>query len=313
VVVKVVRPGVAGAVAADLALLRGIGPLLLRRAGDEFGARMLLPVLDALAEQLGEELDLRNEARAMELVAGLLDPVHLPDVVVPEVHADLSGDKVLTMTFLDGVPIDDPSAIEALGHDPTPRVEQIVRAWFLTLLRHGVFHGDVHAGNLLLLRDGRVGLIDWGIVGRLGADTHRAVRSMIGAALGDPVAMEELVDDMIATFGGLFEVEVDRDLVRALVADVVGGLLTKPFGEVQLSTMLVPPTEHHAAITGREAPAQPSVAGLDAQAESFDRHMFLVAKQLLYFERYGKQYLSEVPLLHDEAFFWSLLEQDTAR
>ena len=65
-----------------------------------------------------------------------------------------------------------PRRVAVLGVDPAPLVEQVVRSFFLTTVRWGAFHGDVHAGNMLVLRDGRIGVIDWGIVGRLDPTTH---------------------------------------------------------------------------------------------------------------------------------------------
>src|SRR5207244_10797135 len=111
--------------------------------------------------------------------------VTLPLVAVPEPYPALSAARVLTMEFLDGVPIDDLARIAELGVDPRPLIEQTVRAWFLTTIRYGIFHGDVHAGNLMLLRDGRIAALDWGIVGQLDADIHRFFRRTIHAALGD--------------------------------------------------------------------------------------------------------------------------------
>ena len=60
------------------------------------------------------------------------------------------------------------------------------------MVRGGVFHGDVHAGNLLLLRDGRIGVIDWGIVGRLDERTHRFVLRLLAAVLGEEAAWHDV-------------------------------------------------------------------------------------------------------------------------
>src|SRR5437879_145772 len=106
--------------------------------------------------------------------------------------AAFSGPRVLTMEFLDGFPIDDLARIAELGVDPRPLIEQTVRGWFLTAIRYGVFHGDVHAGNLMLLRDGRIAALDWGIVGQLDPKTHRFFRRAIEAALGDEAAWDEV-------------------------------------------------------------------------------------------------------------------------
>ena len=75
-----------------------------------------------------------------------------------------------------------------LGFDPGPLVEEVVRAFFLTTVRWGAFHGDVHAGNMLLLRDGRIGIIDWGIVGRLDPRPTGSSCALLAAALGDESA-----------------------------------------------------------------------------------------------------------------------------
>ena len=89
------------------------------------------------------------------------------------------------MEFFDGVPIDDLAKVADLGFDPTPLVQEVMRAFFLTTVRWGAFHGDVHAGNMMLLRDGRIGVIDWGIVGRLDPSTHRFFISLLSAAMGE--------------------------------------------------------------------------------------------------------------------------------
>src|SRR5437762_13049535 len=122
----------------------------------------------------------------------LLRRVDLPLVVVPEPYPALSGPRVLAMEFLDGVPIDDLAGIAELGVDPRPLVEQTVRGWFLTAIRYGVFHGDVHAGNLLLLRDGRIAALDWGIVWQLEPDTARCVGRSIEGGIGDEAAWDEV-------------------------------------------------------------------------------------------------------------------------
>ena len=107
-------------------------------------------------------------------------------MTVPEVFPELSGPRVLTMEFFDGVPVDDLTTVARYGYDPAPVVQEVIKGFLLTAIRWGTFHGDVHAGNLLLLPDGRVGVIDWGIVGRLDprARTSSSAR-LIEAALGD--------------------------------------------------------------------------------------------------------------------------------
>jgi predicted unusual protein kinase regulating ubiquinone biosynthesis (AarF/ABC1/UbiB family) len=294
VAVKVTRPGIRRKVANDLEIM---GWLLPRLAGRVVGgdASLVEPIVTGLRQQLAEELDLRNEAATMMHFREELRHEALPLVVLPEVV--FASERVLMMEFLDGVAIDDLDGVAAYGFDPRPIVTEVVKAWFLTAVRDGVFHGDVHAGNLLLLRDGRVGVLDWGIVGRLSPDTHQHLRDIIAAALGDEEAWVRVTDRVIALIGPLLESRMGLapEQMPAFVRGIVEPLLTQPFGEVQLSSLFMSPEGAE-----RRGP------GLDADTE-FDRGMFLLVKQLLYFERYGKMYLSDVSLVSDRAFFESLL------
>jgi len=174
-------------VSVDMDLFQPLLELVARTTG-EYVAGQMLQMFDGFRLQLGEELDLRNEARAIQHMRRLLGIVDLPLVTVPRVYPELSGMRVLTMEFLDGVPVDDLQRIESFGFDPAPVVIQTVKGFLLTTIRWGFFHGDVHAGNLMLLRDGRLGVIDWGIVGRLDHDTHMFFRHIVEAGLGDQEA-----------------------------------------------------------------------------------------------------------------------------
>lgn len=309
VAIKVTRPGIRRKVAADLEIMRRLLPRLAGRVvgGD---AALVEPIVEGLREQLCEELDLRNEASTMVHFRAAIAEADLPGIVVPEVIE--ATERVLVMEFLDGVPIDDLAAVGDYGFDPKPVVQQVVKAWFLTTVRDGVFHGDVHAGNLMFLPDGRVGVLDWGILGRLGPDTHEHLRAIIAAALGDEAAWEQVTTYFVAQFGALVEsrLGVAADEVPAFVRSLIEPLLTLPFGEVQLSSLFLGPDvaaqgQGHGPGFIRQQMSRPATAS--PEALTFDRGMFLLAKQLLYFERYGKMYLSDVSLVSDREFFASLL------
>jgi ubiquinone biosynthesis protein len=325
VAVKVLRPGVEHLVATDLELLQPLLELVARQTGDQ-AAGTLLQMFTGFREQIGEELDLRNEARALAAFALLLEEVDLPLMVVPTPFPEFSGPNVLTMEFLDGVPIDDLAGAAAFGVDPGPLVEQVVRAFFLTTVRWGAFHGDVHAGNMLLLRDGRIGVIDWGIVGRLDAETHFYFIRMLAAALGDESAWEDIAAHLTKTYGPAMKEGLglsDEDLAL-FIRGILEPVLLRPFGEVSLGALIQAPQVQAAKAQGIEAHNRSlrAVLGrLRAQRRlrrladesggtdsDFDRGTFLLGKQLMYFERYGKMFLSDVPLLHDRAFFETLLE-----
>ena len=319
VAVKVLRPGIEATVAADLVLMRralsGLGSVLVPGL-----AELLVELVDGLRQQLEEELDLRNEAEVMAYFRSLPELALLPLVAVPEPNLDLSSRRVLVMEYLDGVAIDQAAVADELGLDAATLVEQVVKAWFLSALRGGVFHGDVHAGNILLLRDGRAGIIDWGIVGRLSPDSHWLLRRFIAGALGDQDAWDELADHLhaqtVASGIAAQGVSVDRATLRALLRDQVAGVVNKPFGELSLSDLIVTLQGQVGQLrTTTDAGGSPTVLQRLRRARSLrpppqltDRDMLLLAKQLAYFERYGTMYLGDVAVLRDEAFFRAALD-----
>ena len=314
VAIKVLRPGIERTLASDLALLRSLVKVLDVAVPAVGGLTARL--VDDLAAQLDHEVDLRNEASVMARFRALPQHEDLPLVIVPEPLTHLSGRRVLVMDFLDGVPIDD-ADIAALGIDTRTLVDQVVKAWLLTALRDGIFHGDVHAGNILLLRDGRVGLIDWGIVGRLEPDAHWMLRRFISGAIGDDTAWDELADHLANNVAALDpDVEIDREVLRMLLRDHVSTIVNRPFGEFSLADTLMALTAQADGLRGRQpATRAGTVGGLVRRSRkpapelaAMDGGMLLLAKQLAYFERYGKLYLGDLPVLHDREFFRDVLE-----
>jgi len=324
VAVKVLRPGIEHVVATDLDLMQPLLEILVRQTGDQM-AGSTLQLLDGFRVQIGEEMDLRNEARSLVHFRRLQNEFDLKLMAVPEPYLELSGRNVLTMEFFDGVPIDDLARVAELGFDPSPLVQEVMRAFFLTTVRWGAFHGDVHAGNMMLLRDGRIGVIDWGIVGRLDPSTHRFFISLLSAGLGNESAWPVVTRHITDVYGPAIgeAVGLSGDELTQFFRSIVEPALTRPFGEVSLAGIMQAIQLQMAKAQGIEA-HQRSVRAIVRRLRTqrrvrrmadeagglmsdFDRGMFLLAKQLMYFERYGRMFVSEVPILNDRAFLEQLL------
>ena len=185
VVVKVQRPTVSDLVRKDLAAMAWISPVLVGRI--PIAALANPPALvDLFAETIAEELDFRLEAQNMLDVARVLAATQQRSMVVPRPHPSLVTKRMLVMERLEGFSFDDVEGMKAAGVD----TEGVVRAGLVSFLEgamlYGVFHGDLHGGNLLVQRDGRVALLDYGITGRL--DEKRRVaflRMIVGATMND--------------------------------------------------------------------------------------------------------------------------------
>ncbi|HEY1445396.1 MAG TPA: AarF/UbiB family protein [Acidimicrobiales bacterium] len=324
VAVKVLRPDVEYNVATDLDLMQPLLEILVRQTGDQMAGNVL-QVLEGFRVQIGEEMDLRNEARSMEHFRRLQNDFDLKLMAVPEPYVDLSGRNVLTMEFFDGVPIDDLAKVAELGYDPTPLVQEVMRAFFLTTVRWGAFHGDIHAGNMMLLRDGRIGVIDWGIVGRLDPSTHRFFISLLSAAMGNEAAWPVVTKHITDVYGPAIgeAVGLSGDDLTAFFRSILEPALNRPFGEISLAGIMQTIQMQMAKAQGVEAhqrsvrailkrlSTQRRVRRMADQSggltSDFDRGTFLLAKQLMYFERYGHMFVSEVPILNDREFITQLL------
>ena len=186
VVVKVQRPGVADIVRRDLAAMSWIAPALIGRI--PVAALANPPALvELFAETIVEELDFRLEADNMLDIAGVLAETAQRSVVVPRPHPSCVTRRVLVMERLDGFGFDDVEGMRAAGID----TEAVVRALTIAFLEgatlFGVFHGDLHGGNLFVRSDGRVALLDYGITGRLDQERRLAfLRMLMGGSINDP-------------------------------------------------------------------------------------------------------------------------------
>ena len=185
VVVKVQRPSVADLVRRDLRVMAWIAPFMIGRI--KVAALANPPALvELFAETIVEELDFRTEAANMLDMAAMMHDLQQETYVVPRPHPRLVVRRVLVMERLQGFNFDDVEGMQSAGID----TEQVVRSGMIAFMEgaliHGVFHGDLHGGNLFVMRDGRTALLDFGIVGRLSQPRRMAfLRLMLGASTND--------------------------------------------------------------------------------------------------------------------------------
>jgi predicted unusual protein kinase regulating ubiquinone biosynthesis (AarF/ABC1/UbiB family) len=328
VAVKILRPGIEHAMAVDLAVIGPLFGFLGRQVA--IGIAGELPSLvSGLAEQLAEEVDLRTEARSVRWFEHLRLTMGLDKVRVPLPIEGYVTKRVLVMDFFDGVAVDDTEAIRAMGIDPAPLVQDCVKAWFATAICTGAFHGDIHAGNLMVTTSGELGVIDWGIVGRMDAGTQQFFRRVIEGALGDETAWDDVWVHVKTIYGPALQerLGVGDEIMAQMVRMQIEPLFIRPFGEVNLADLLLTPdigvdegtTE---VAKGGERPTTSTFQRWRSERRrrreildsgvtdtSFDRGMFLLSKQLVYFDRYGKMFFPDVPVLWDTTAYERLLAE----
>lgn len=192
VAVKVQRPGVEPIIFRDLFIFRALARLVNSTSKRKLGCNAQL-IVDDFGEKLLEELDYLQEARNIQDFYRNFS--NDPKVKIPWVRRDLSGPRVLTMEWINGIRCTDPAAIRASGMD----VAEFIRCGVVTglrqLLEFGLFHGDPHPGNIFAMPDGRIAYVDFGNVAELSQTNKQTLIDAIVHAVNEDY--EGMADDFI--------------------------------------------------------------------------------------------------------------------
>ncbi|MEM9519045.1 MAG: AarF/UbiB family protein [Actinomycetota bacterium] len=215
VVVKVQRATVDQLVHKDLRVMAWLSPFMVGRIPV---ASLANPpaLVEVFARTISEELDFRVEAANMLDVAHVFAELEQRQFIVPRPHPELVTRRVLVMERLDGFRFDDMERYEEHGVDTHAIVRASMIGFMEGALMHGIFHGDLHGGNLYVRPDGKTALLDFGITGRMSEARRLAfVRLLIGGMMNNPV-------DQLAAMRDLGALPDDTDL-EAVAQDL--GLL----------------------------------------------------------------------------------------
>lgn len=291
-VVKVQRPHLDEDIDRDIRIQYRLARLVDRF---EKAKKLNLPMMIAdLNRSLHEELNFLLEATNMATFRRNIG--YYGDnkwVTCPEVYWDLCGPRVLCMERLYGFPLDDVARIRERGIDGVMIMRRGVKVWMEAACVHGLFHGDVHAGNLMVLDDGRAAYLDFGICGRLDETYRDAFQDMFKTYVIDRDWVR-LVRAMQRI--GMMPAELpDIDAVAATVAAFIAPFLDKPIGELSLGEML-----------------QQQLGLADQYGMVGDPTLALMGKQFLYFERYVKELAPQWSMMTDPFLFKNLWPEEIA-
>ena len=214
VAVKVQRPGIGPVVERDLDIVGRLAATLSSRTrwGRAVG---IVELASGFATALREELDFRVEARNVTAVrASSASRDRDSTVVLPALYAQLCTQRVLVMEWLDGTPLGAAdTVVTERGLDRQAMGRALLKCLLRQVVVDGVFHADPHPGNVLLLADGRLALMDFGSVGRLGASTRLAVQQLLVAVdRGDSAAARDAFLDLVTRTDDLDELRLERAL-----------------------------------------------------------------------------------------------------
>jgi len=297
VVIKVQKPGTRDVLQADLGFL-SVASKVIQFVAPSLARLSLAGIVTDLRTTMLGELDFRQEAQNLVDFDLFLQQAGLTDVVTcPRPFKEYSSEKVLTMTRLYGVPLTDIEAIRGVTDNPEQTLINALNTWSLSVVASPFFHADVHAGNLLVLKDGRVGFLDFGIVGRIPEAIWDSVQS-----LGNGLVMQDwrMVAQAMVRMGATSEtVDVDQlamdieDLARSFeTIDPTLVASSGPDGEVRAAVVVDNEEVTRLALEIAQVAERAGV--------KLPREFGLLIKQALYFDQYTKALAPGLDIMNDD-------------
>ncbi len=247
VVVKVQRPEIEDVIFEDLSILFRLAELMERYLPE---TRVYNPV--GIVEEFKRHLELEinfiveanNIRRFSENFASE------SQIIIPKVFSAYTGRKVLIMEELEGIPLSHKNALDQNGIDPEVILKRALRAYLKMVFRDGLFHGDLHTGNIFVMPENKIGLIDFGLVGRLKGSTQNAIAVLLTAL------HEEDYERLAYTYIDIapFNDAVDMDAFARDLRDLIAPYFGLSMKHVNVGRLLM----DSAAVAGRHGLALPS-------------------------------------------------------
>ncbi|KPJ78529.1 MAG: ABC transporter [Deltaproteobacteria bacterium SG8_13] len=229
--VKVQRPGIERVIEVDLEIMMYLARLMERHI-EELALHRPVKIVEEFARTLEGELDYRQEASNMERMA--LNFVDDPFTHIPAVYRDYSTMRVLTAEFVDGIKVSELEQLDAAGLDRKQITDRGAEILLRQIFDHGFFHADPHPGNIFVLPENIICLIDFGMVGSVDRRTRERFVELIDAMVRkDPYRTSQLFLEIVDR-----EEEPDLRLLERNIADLLSRHLYRPLQDIRVGKLL---------------------------------------------------------------------------
>jgi aarF domain-containing kinase len=298
VVIKVQKPSIDESLKADLSFIY-VASRLLEFLQPDFERTSLSGIAGDIRSSMLEELDFEKESKNVQEFRVFLKENGLDGVATaPKVYSEYTSKKIMVMERLRGVSMLDADQISQITNGSAEgTIITALNVWTQSVMTMPWFHADVHAGNLLVLEDGRVGFIDFGIVGRVSEKTFKAVNELSTAlAIGDYREMAQALCNM-----GAADEEVNIDQFAADIEKVMRNLSTVQT-DVTVTAMGDGSLQGSLDLDEKEV-TQVLLDFVDVTENNglkLPREFGLLVKQSLYFDRYLKILAPNLDVMADE-------------
>lgn len=247
VAVKIQRPGVMRTMSRDLEILHDLSALAEKKLdwAKQYG---LTRMVEEFSRSLLAELDYGQEGRNAERIAGQLS--EQDKVYIPAIYWDCSSGRVLTMEYVEGITLNRREELLMRGIKLETVAQQLVEMMLNQIFIHGFFHADPHPGNVMLLENGKLALIDFGMVGRLSEDMKDGLSAMVIALMRrntDSMVRAILRLGVIPEDADRAALHEDMDRLREAYYDIpfnqvsIGTALNDLFGIARKHRLVIPP------------------------------------------------------------------------
>ncbi len=291
VVVKVRRPGVEATVDADLRLLLSQVRFLARRS-EVVREHNLVAVVEELARALREELDYKCEGRNAERLRSALG--RDPRVTIPAVYWALTGRRVITLDYVDGIKLSEPERLFEAGVDLPAAVRLVVEIYLTQIFDQGFYHADPHPANIIVAGADRIALVDFGTAGYLLPRQKDLLGTMFLHLLDqDAAGLARTVVKMGAAHGRPSLEAMERDFQRLLIHYWGVSLEQIRVGEM-LAEIFQVAYEHRVYLPGDLTLLGKTILTMEGTARALDPDFVLADAVRPFAERLVRERLSPV-------------------
>jgi aarF domain-containing kinase len=281
VVIKVQKPGVENILTTDFQFMQ-FSAMLLEKLSKSIPASSITDMVEEIRNGMLEECDFYREAENIATYRRFLDKNAITHVTVPAVFRTASSKRVLTMERFYGVPLSNIEEVRKRSANSEQALIDALNTWFLSLTQCQIYHADLHAGNVMMLDDGRIGFIDFGIVGRISPATWSSLLSLIATV---PTRDFDAIAKAMAGMGA-----TNQTVNTAALAHDLQQLYLRFEQESDSDDFL------------NEVTLQVSTLGRQ-HGIRFPREFTLLLKQFLYFDRYIRLLSPGLDMFGDERLF----------
>lgn len=230
VVVKVQHPGIHRVVKTDMEILGALAQLASQL--DDFKNYQPVKLVSRWKKVLEAELDFSREKQRLSQFRQLMKKEK--ELAIPEPFPDFCSDRILTMEFLDGRSVKNVATENDNNFDLKEIAKNGASVYLKMIFRVGLYHADPHAGNILILSDGRIGLIDFGMVGRVSSTLRESIEEMLLAIVNQDVPMLMAVLRHVCTIPK----SVDFSMLENDLADFVSQYAIQSMDQFNISNAL---------------------------------------------------------------------------